>query len=381
MHTLHDIEHLTGVRVLTRVDFNVPIRNGAVADDTRIKAALPTIDYLRTRGAKVILISHLEGNDGENPSLQPVADHLNNKLGLKVSFVKNIRTANDLIENELKDGECMLLENLRFQDGEKANDPKFARELASLGDIYVNDAFPVCHREHASIVGVPKFLPSYAGLQLEKEVAHLSKVFNPPHPFLFILGGAKFETKMPLIQRFMGSADTVFVGGALANDLFKAKGYETGKSKLSVGDIDVGPLLANPKLMLPADVAVADKTVKAPDALGAEDVMMDAGPKTVAELQGKIDAAKLILWNGPLGMYEDGYRGPTLDLARAIGAATPHGAITIVGGGDTLAAISALGIDDQFTWISTGGGAMLDFLAKGTLPGIQALEEAAKREG
>ena len=373
MKTLRDIEHLSGVKALVRVDFNVSIENGTVVDDTRIRAALPTIDLLRTKGAKVILVSHLESSDGGNPSLQPVANYMKDKLGISVMFVRNIRTANDLIENSLINGQCMLLENLRQFPGEKANDQGFARELASLGDLYVNDAFSVSHREHASIVSVPKFLPSYAGLQLEKEIANLSKVFDPAHPFLFILGGAKFETKLPLLAKFMGLADTVFVGGALANDFYRAKGYETGTSLLSKGNLDLAPFLASPKLMLPADVIDENKAVKKPEALGAADMIMDAGPQTVAALQDKINTSKFILWNGPLGMYEEGYRQPTLDLAKMIGEATLHGVETIVGGGDTLAAITELGIDDEFSFVSTGGGAMLDFLAKGTLPGIEAL--------
>jgi len=387
MKTLNDIENLKSVKVLVRVDFNVPIRNGAVADDTRIKAAMPTIDFLRAKGARVILISHLESNDGSIPSLQPVADHLKLKIGLPVMFVKNIRAANDLIENELQESQCMLLENLRFFDGEKANDQKFAKELASLADIYVNEAFSVCHREHASIVSVPKYLPSYAGLELEKEIDNLSKAFNPPHPFLFILGGAKFETKLPLLSKFIEIADTVFVGGALANDLFKAKGYEVGKSLVSdLGDSshhpsaggadtinDLAKYVNNPKLLLPIDVTVEDKSVKSPDSLSSIDEIKDSGPKTIALLQDKINASKFILWNGPLGVYEDGYRQPTLDLARMIGEATAHGAETIVGGGDTLAAVASLGLSDKFSFVSTAGGAMLDFLAKGTLPGIQAL--------
>jgi phosphoglycerate kinase len=390
MKTLNDIEHLKGVKVLVRVDWNVPIKNGAVADDMRIKAAMPTIDFLRAKGAKIIFISHLESNDGSIPSLQPVADYLKTKLGLPVMFVKNIRAANDLIENELPDSGCMMLENLRSFDGEKSDDQKFARELASLADIFVNEAFSVCHREHASIVSLPKFLPSYAGLELEKEIANLSKAFNPAHPFLFILGGAKFETKLPLLSKFMDIADTVFVGGALASDFFKAKGYEVGKSLVSdLGDSsghpsaggaemanDLKKYADNPKLLLPIDVTLKDKTVKSPDSLDPADAIADSGPKTVAMLQEKVNREKFILWNGPLGMYEDGYRQPTLDLARMIGEASAHGAETIVGGGDTLAAIASLGISDKFSFVSTAGGAMLDFLAKGTLPGIEALNDS-----
>ena len=375
MKTLRDIGHLDGVKVLVRADFNVPMEHGEVVNDFRIRQTLPTIDFLRSKGAKVILMSHLETLPGEPATLEPVARRLE-KLGVPVMFVKNLRAARELIDNELKGSSCMLLENLRQSPGEKANDKGFAKELASLADIYVNDAFSVCHRSHASVVGVPEFLPSYAGIQLEKEVTNLSKAFTPNHPFLLILGGAKFETKLPLLSRFMDIADQVFVGGALANDFYKAKGYETGTSLLSKEVPGLKDFMKNPKLILPPDVIVQDGQAKLCDDLSPTDKIMDDGPQTLAELGKRIDGARFILWNGPLGMYENGYKQPTLDLAKLVGAATGRGATTIVGGGDTLAAIAELGIEDKFTFVSTGGGAMLDFLAQGTLPGIEALENA-----
>ena len=372
MKTLTDIQALKGVRVLVRCDFNVPMNGTKVADDFRIRAALPTIDHLRSKGAKVILISHIESNEGDNLSLEPIAKHLN-ALGQAVEFIKDYTKAHEYIEHEMVDGQVILLENLRFFEGEKANDKKFAQELASLADLYVNEAFPVSHRAHASVVGVPQFIPGYAGIQFEKEVKNLSRAFNAPHPFLFILGGAKFETKLPLLNKFMDSADAIFVGGALANDLLKGKGYEVGRSLVSKGDIDLSPFLASPKVLIPIDVETDKKEMKPADGASPEDTILDVGPKTLEMLQAKINEAKFILWNGPLGMYEDGYTGPTLELARMISEATVRGAETIVGGGDTLAAIETLKIQDKFTFISSGGGAMLDFLAKGTLPGIEAL--------
>lgn len=376
MKTLTDIPHLQGVKVLVRADFNVPIQNKEVADDYRIRMALPTIEFLRSKGAKVILVSHLESADGGNPSLEPVARSLS-KLDGGTTFIKDWKKAHEIIEN-LKDGECVLLENLRFFDGEKANDPAFAAQMASLADVYVNEAFSVSHREHASVVGVPKLIPSYAGIQLEKEVAALSKAFNPAHPFLFILGGAKFETKLPLLSKFLTIADKVFVGGALANDIYKQRGYEVGISLVSKEDIDLSDFARNPKVIIPVDIINQEKEVKMANALTPADKIMDSGPETMEALKATIKAAKFILWNGPLGLYEDGYRGPTLDLARMIAEASEqNGAESIVGGGDTLAAISTLGLEEKFTFISTGGGAMLDFLAKGTLPGIEALEGSA----
>ena len=198
MKTIRDIEYFEGARILMRVDFNVPIKGGVITDDFRIRVVVPTIKFLQSKGAKVILISHIETNEGENISLKPVADHLN-KLGVATIFIQNLKNAHEFIENELSNGGVALLENLRFSEGEKKNDTKFAKELASLGDIFVNEAFPCSHRAHASIVGISRFLPSYAGFQFEKEVMNLSRAFNPARPFFFILGGAKFETKIPLL--------------------------------------------------------------------------------------------------------------------------------------------------------------------------------------
>lgn len=373
MKTLRDIPHLQGVKVLVRADFNVPLKGSVVADDFRIRTTLATIDFLRARGAKIILVSHLESNEGENLSLEPIAQRL---TGLKVPvvFLKQMRGAYEYINQKMEDGDCILLENLRMNEGEKENDAGFAQELASLADVYVNEAFSVSHREHASIVSVPKIIPGYAGIQFEKEVSTLSRAFTPAHPFVFVLGGAKFETKLPLVSRFIELADTVFVGGALANDLLKAKGNEIGVSLLSKSKLDFSGFIDSPKLMIPDDVVDQTNAVKAADAVGIHDKIVDAGPHTLRLLREKIASAKFILWNGPLGMYEQGCKAPTWDLARMIAEATIRGAETIVGGGDTLAAISTLGIQHEFTFISTGGGAMLDFLAKGTLPGIEALK-------
>jgi phosphoglycerate kinase len=388
MRTLRDIEFLENVKVLLRADFNVPIENGAIVDDFRIRATLPTIDYLTKKGAKVILVSHLESADGKNLSLAPIADHIN-RLGVKTSFIKDIKKSYEVIETcdpkSKNGGSCFLLENLRLFEGEKANDRKFAKELASLADIFVNDAFSVCHRKHASIIGVTEFLPSYAGLQLEEEISHLSMAFNPTRPFLFVLGGAKFETKLPLLQKFIDKVDTVFVGGALVNDLLKSKGYEVGKSITSKTEVDLTDIINSPNLLLPVDI-VQDKVCKAVGRLSSEDINMDIGPETLALLVEKIKSARFILWNGPLGKYESGFKEATLQFAKALGDITEKSksyndqekAVSIVGGGDTLATISLLGIEREFTFVSTGGGAMLDFLAEGTLPGILALENSPK---
>ncbi|MEN9524189.1 MAG: hypothetical protein RL536_258 [Candidatus Parcubacteria bacterium] len=381
MKTIHDIEYVKGVKVLVRVDFNVPIKNGKVVDDFRVRVSLPTIKYLQEKGATVILASHLESIDGDDSSLEPVSHHIE-KMGQAVTFIKDWKQAHEVIEKESSEntkgknsGKVFLLENLRFFPGEKANDQNFSKQLASLADIYVNEAFSCSHREHASIVGVPKILPSYVGLQFEKEVIHLSRAFNPSHPFLFILGGAKFDTKLPLIERFSKIADNVFLGGALGNDALKAKGYPVGESKISNGLVSISHIVEDPHIMIPMDSVIQGHEMKDVKDIGPHDHIFDAGPKTLEQLKSKIDEAKFILWNGPLGPYEDGYVEGTEAVAKMIAERTKKSRIeSIVGGGDTVAAIANLNIEDNFTFVSSGGGAMLDFLAKGTLPGIEALK-------
>lgn len=346
---------LEGVKALVRVDFNVPIKNGVVVDDFRIRKILPTIAYLQQKKAQIILMSHIEAVD--KPTLEPVCAHLH-KLGVNCTFIKDYKKA------ATTDANIILLENLRNFEGEKKNDKKFAKELASLADIYVNEAFAVSHRAHASVSAITEFIPSYAGFLFTQEVGHLSTAFNPDHPFLFILGGAKFETKLPLIEKFMEIADKVFIGGALANDFFKEQGKEVGKSLVSKESFDLHRFFNNPKLLLPIDEVKKD------------DAIMDVGPQTIQMLREEVAKAKYILWNGPLGMYEGGFIRPTLELARMIADATKNGAKSILGGGDTLATITHLKIEDKFTFVSTGGGAMLEFLAKGTLPGIDALDRS-----
>jgi len=355
-------------RVLIRLDLNLPMENGRVRDDFRIRKILPTLEYLRQNGAKTIAIAHIESV--ETDSLEPVFEAL--KSFMKLSFVKNLEDAREFLP-KMKAGELVLVENLRHFDGEKANTSEFSEELADLGDIYVNEAFSVSHRKHASIIGVPKFLPSYAGLLFEEEVKNLSKAFNPPNPFLFILGGAKTKTKRPLIEKFLSRADQVFIGGVLANDFFKAKGLEVGQSIISETKFDLKKLVANKKVILPADVVIESdggkRTVKF-DAVGKNEKIFDAGIETIAGLNLLANQAKFILWNGPLGDYEKGFSDGTEGLARVLAQSEAE---TIVGGGDTLAVLDKLDLLDKFSFVSTAGGAMLDFLANETLPGIEAL--------
>ena len=369
--TIKDVENLRGKKVLLRLDLNVPVVEGSLRDDFRIKKSMATLNFLRENGARTIIISHLEST--ETKSLKPVYEHLSKFF--TVAFFKDYfseETKNAI--DRMSEGDFILLENLRIYEGEEKNSEHFARHLVSLGEIYVNEAFSVSHRKHASIVGVPKFLPSYAGILFAEEVANLRSAFSPEHPFLFILGGAKFETKMPLIEKFLKLADFVFVGGALANDFFKEKGYETGLSVLSPKKFDLEKMLNSGKLLLPADVVVKNNQgvfIKRPSQVLKEDKILDDGPGTISMLEKKLSQSKFVLWNGPLGDYEKGFKEGTIELARAIARSK---AKSIIGGGDTLAVVSKMNLEGKFSFISTGGGAMLDFLANETLPGIEALE-------
>lgn len=353
-------EEIQGKMFLVRVDFNVPVKEGVIIDDYRIVRALPTIQFLRDNGAKIILISHIETKDVPVPTLRPAYEYVN-KL-FPISFVEDCFSEEMRGKKEaMKEGDVILLENIRRYEGEKSNDPAFAEKLAQLADIYVNDAFAVSHRSHASVVGIPSYLPSYAGLLLSDEIKHL-EVSDDKHPFLFILGGAKFETKLPLIEKFLNKADMIFVGGALANDLLKLRGVDVKESLLSTADISIGHLLDNPKIMIPTDLVWNEEGT----------AIMDAGPETIESLRPHVANAKYILWNGPLGNYEKSFKAGTSALSKMIGESSAE---SVVGGGDTLASIKELGLVDEFTFISTGGGAMLELLLKGTLPGIQALDK------
>ena len=374
MRYLSDLgeSELRGKRILVRAGLDVPIADGEVAGDFRVESAIATLQYLRVRGARIIIISHI-GRD-EADTLAPVARALARSIPL--TFIPDIlgEKAHAAVA-ALQDGELILLENLRHDPREVANDPGFAAELAAFGDLYVNDAFSDCHRAHASIVGIPKSIQGVMGLELAEEVAHLTSALTPQSPSLCILAGAKFETKEPLIRKMLGVYDTVYVGGALANDIFRARGFEIGVSRASES-APAEDVLTHPHLLTPIDLTVkrADGTeaVVASDAIGVGDRNMDIGPESSAALKALVSAAATTLWNGPLGIYEEGFESWTIELAKAIAEANGR---SIVGGGDTVTAIEDAGGDimKRFTFVSTGGGAMLDFLAEGTLPGIEAL--------
>lgn len=371
MRSIKELKNIKGKRVIVRVDFNVPMTGGKVENDFKIRKAIPTIEFLSKKGAKVVLITHLGRGDD---SLYVVYKTFN-KL-LKSKFIKGI--TGSLVEKEIskmKSGDVVLLENLRRDKGEKSCDKNFALLLSKLGDIYVNEAFPVSHREDASIVLLPKMMPSYAGFQLKEEVEKLSLALKPKHPFLFIAGGVKFETKLPLIKKYLTLADKVFVGGALANTLFFKQGYEIGES---VADKDYkipSSVLNNKKLILPKDIVV-DRGNKRLDINLKEvqkgDYIVDVGIKSIDEIIPLIKKSKLILWNGPIGW--DRNKKTTKGTPYLLKLLSKSKAITILGGGETVASVEELGLEKKFTFVSTGGGATLDFLANGTLPGIKALK-------
>lgn len=367
MNSIKKLKNFKGKTVLLRADFNVPIENDVVMDDFRIIKTLPTIKFLIKGGAKIIIISHL-GDDNE--SMVTVANKLNEYVPVK--FVdKVIGFDVSLTISQMNEGEVILLENLRSEEGEEKNDTEFTTALASLAEIYVNDAFAVCHRAHASVVGVPKLLLSYAGLDLIEEIKNLKLVEKPSHPFLFILGGAKFSTKFPLIKNFLNKADAVFVGGALANSLLNAEEINVGKSVHEKVTPEMNFVISRKNLALPTDVIIKKtKEVKSINEIERADVIADIGPQTIQILEKVISNSNFIIFNGPVGLYEEGFGEGT---ERILTAMAKTNAKTILGGGDTVDIVTKLGLRDSFTFVSTGGGAMIDYLAYGTLPGIEAL--------
>lgn len=359
---------LKGKLVLVRAGLNVPVDSGRILDDFRIIKAVPTLQFLLDEGARVVVVSHI-GRDG-TLSLSEVASALREHV--PTEFANTIADA----RNDARAGTVVVVENLRTDPREEENDEAFASELAEGFDIFVQDAFEVCHRAHASIVGVPTLLPSYGGLLLKAEVEALTEALEPTHPALFILGGGKLETKEPLLRKLLPLYDNVFIGGVLQNEILAARGLEIGRSAIEDGVVSFD-ILTTEKAYIVQDVLVerADRetaTVPVAEVLPT-DAIVDMGAATIDTLIPTLDTFKTIVWNGPMGWYERGYDEATVRLARALSGIR---ATTIVGGGDTVAVLEKEGLVDTFTFVSTGGGAMLQFLQNGTLPGVEALDEA-----
>jgi phosphoglycerate kinase len=386
-----------GRRVLVRCDLNVPLDEaGRVTDETRVRASVPTIRLLREAGARVILMSHLGRPKGKvvpGMSLAPVAETLSAVLGIPVPMAPDCVGADvERLVSEMNDGDVMLLENLRFHAGETDDAPEFADALAKLGDVYVNDAFGTAHRAHASTAGVPARLgTAAAGLLMEKELEFLGNATtNPARPYVAILGGAKISGKIDVIENLFGKVNAILIGGAMANTFFRARGWETGKSLVEEDRLELArDILDRAKresidLRLPSDCVMAtafaedaEWSVAPADAMPRDRTMLDIGPATVAEFREVIVAAKTVLWNGPMGVFEMApFATGTFAIAEAMAEATNRGAVTIVGGGDSAAAIAQAGLSDRVSHVSTGGGASLEFLEGKVLPGVAALSEA-----
>lgn len=371
--SITECPNVRGKYVFLRASLNVPIIDGIVQNQFRITRGLATLQYLVSHGARVIVAGHL-GSDGA-ASVAPIADLLSQYVPAVFSNeVLGAQTTQ--LRDSLKDGEVLILENLRSDVREKKNDSTFAQGLATLADIYVNDAFPASHREHASLSAITNFLPSFAGLNFIHEYEELTKSLKPSSPSLFLLGGAKFDTKMPLVEKFLDIYDNIFIGGALANDFFKAKGLEVGISLVSDVSLVKSPLLRNTKIILPVDVTVekgGTSRITTPDDVHTDERIVDIGSETVTVLEHYIAESKMILWNGPFGNYEHGFDKQTIATAERIADA---GAYSVIGGGDTVAAIESLSCQEKYNFLSTAGGAMLTFLELGTLPAIEAFKNA-----
>jgi phosphoglycerate kinase len=390
--TVRDID-VDGKRVIMRVDFNVPLKDGVVTDDTRVRAAIPTIKYLKEHNAGIVLMSHLGRPKGDGPepalSLKPAAEKLAELTGYDVKFVDD--TYGDKAAAavaEVKPGDILVLENVRFLKAEKKNDPEVAKKLASYGDIFVLDAFGTAHRAQGSVVGPAAYIPAVAGFLLEKEVDTLTSIFaEPERPFVAIVGGSKVSSKIGVLDHLIDSADTLIIGGGMAYTFFLAKGYSVGTSLKEEDWVErAGEMLKKAeakgvKILLPIDNVVAKEfkpgSVVASDAIPDDCMGMDIGPETEKLYAEAIKGAKTVFWNGPCGVFEfENYQHGTKAVAEAVAEVKANGGTSIIGGGDSVAAINKFGLADKMSWISTGGGASMELVEGKALPGVEALLDA-----
>jgi phosphoglycerate kinase len=394
-------DELRGRRALVRVDYNVPLDEaGRITDDTRIRATLPTLEALRGAGARVVLVSHFgrpKGKPVPEMSLRPAAARLGELLGAEVRFAgETVGPAAEAAVAALGDGEVLLLENTRYHAGEEKNDPELARGLAALGDVFVNDAFGAAHRAHSSTAGVAEAMaaegkPAVAGLLMRRELDYLGRALDEPaRPFVAILGGAKISGKIDVIHALLPKVDRLLIGGAMANTFFRAMGLETGTSLVEDDRVDLARELlstAGDRLVLPVDCVVAEKLAPGQEvrvvdreAVPAGTMVLDVGPRTAALYGEVLSTARTVLWNGPMGVFEVAeFAAGTKAVAEAVAGATDRGATTVVGGGDSAAAVAELGLEARMSHVSTGGGASLEFLEGKTLPGVAALSDAEGR--
>ncbi|MDH6352473.1 MULTISPECIES: phosphoglycerate kinase [Brevibacillus] len=388
--SIRDVE-LAGKRVFCRVDFNVPMQDGTITDDTRIRAAVPTIRFLIEKGAKVILASHFgrpKGQVVEEMRLTPVASHLSALLDKEVRKLDDSTGADvEAVVGSMENGDVILLENVRFHAGEEKNDPELAKSFAALADLFVNDAFGAAHRAHASTAGIAQYIPAVAGLLMEKEIRFMGGALSKPErPFTAIVGGAKVKDKIAVIENLLTKVDHLIIGGGMANTFLKAQGYGIGASLCEDDKLDLARSLMEQakergvQLLMPVDVVVADrfaadaeKKVVAIDAIPEGWMALDIGPKTVEQYHSVIVESKTVVWNGPMGVFEmDAFAAGTIGVAKAMAACT---GTTIIGGGDSVAAVEKAGVAEQMTHISTGGGASLEFMEGKELPGVAVLAD------
>lgn len=390
--TVKDID-VKGKRCLVRCDFNVPMQEGKITDDVRIRAALPTIEYLKENGAKIILMSHMgrpKGKPNKEFTLAPVAERLRDLMGCDVKFAQSDTVVDGSViaaVKAMKDGDIVLLENTRYREEETKNDPAFSKELAQLGEIFVNDAFGTAHRAHCSTAGVAEYMPAVSGFLIEKEIKFLgSAVEDPKRPFVAIMGGAKVSDKIPVIENLLKKVDVLIIGGGMSYTFFKGEGLEIGKSLLDAESVDLTKKLrqeaedAGVKLLLPVDAVCAEEfsndsksKVCDKDKIPADMMGMDIGPETVKLFTDEIAKAGTVVWNGPMGVFEmSNFSAGTKAVAEAMAKSS---AITVIGGGDSAAAVKQFGLGDKMTHISTGGGASLEFLEGKELPGVAVLQD------